>query len=94
MVHAAYTYSSGSAVILTCSESPDAGSTLYPLVAGTTSAGVQTLTAASKTYVGTASVKIPMRFDIRGFDFISCVWSVTGGGAGDLVTLKYNLVGP
>lgn len=94
VIHANFTWDSASAVILTCSESPDGGSTLYALQDGTTSAGVQALVAASKSKTVSASAKWPMRWDIKGFTFISCVYSATGGGASDLITATYTLSAP
>lgn len=94
VVHLNFTRSSATAVTMVCSESPDAGSTLYALHVGETSSGVQTTYPASKTTAVSASAKWPWRWNIKGFSFISCVYSTTSGGAGDLLTATVDLVAP
>ena len=89
-----FTWSAASAVTMTCSASNDAGATLYALQDGATAAGVQTLTDAVKSKAVTASKKWPMRFDILGFSFVSCVYAATGGGASDLMTMRASVVVP
>lgn len=94
VVYMNFTRSSATAVTLTCSASHDSGTTLYALQDGATDSGVQTTVDASKSKAVGASAKWPWRWDIKGFNFISCVYDTTAGGAGDLLTATVHLVAP
>ena len=71
------------AVVLTCSGSPNAGTMYGQKTSTSVAAGTGTVTAYADTYALTASGVLMLEFDVRKFDFFKCLVGITGGAAAD-----------
>lgn len=82
-----YTYSSGSAEVLSCSESLDGGATFGNVTSTAIAAGAGTVSSYSDNLAVSANVNITLGYDVRTDDWVKCTWSATGGGSSDKVTV-------
>lgn len=71
------------AVVSTCSASPNNGTTYGQINSTSVSAGAGTVTAYADTYALTTSGVVLFEYDVRTYDKFKCVISITGGGASD-----------
>ena len=71
------------AVVLTCSGSPNAGTTYGQKTSTSVAAGVGTVVVYADSYALTASGVLMLEYDVRKFDKFKCLVDITGGGATD-----------
>lgn len=71
------------AVVATCSASPNMGTTYGQINSTSVAAGAGTVTAYADTYALTTSGVVLLEYDVRTYDKFKCVISLTGGGATD-----------
>jgi hypothetical protein len=81
------TWGAATAVTMTCTHSPDSGTTAYKIQECPVAAGVATCVNASHSKAVSASVNWANRVDTTGFLRLSCVFLCDGVGA-DTITVK------
>jgi hypothetical protein len=74
------------AIVVTCSASPNGGTTYAQLTSTSVSGGTGTVVAYSDSYATTASATVLFEYDVRTYDYFKCTVDVTGGGASDTIT--------
>lgn len=87
VVSVEFTRSAGTAVVLTPSYSLDDGETYARLTSTSVLDGAGTVSTYSDTRTTSASENIGLSYDVAGMDYFKIVFTVTGGGASDLLTV-------
>jgi hypothetical protein len=87
-----YTQSAGSAVVVTPTYSLDGGTTYCQLTSTSVAAGAGTVSDYVDTHASGASENFGLAYDVAGYDKFKIVFSVTGGGASDLLSVLATLV--
>jgi hypothetical protein len=82
-----YVWAAGTDVTVTCSTSNNQGTSYAPITSTAVAAGVGTVTPYVDHFAVTASANFSLAFDIRSQDKFRCVVAVTGGAAGDTITV-------
>ena len=85
-------HSSASAVNMTCTESPDSGTTTATLQDIAVSSGVGTSSNASWVKAVTGTAVWPWRVDVHGFMSVTCTITGTGADGSDKITVKGYMV--
>ena len=71
------------AVVATCSASPNMGTTYGQINATSVSGGTGTVVGYADSYALTTSGVLLLEYDVRTYDKFKCAISLTGGGATD-----------
>jgi hypothetical protein len=82
-----FTRSAGTAVVLTPTYSLDDGTTYASITSTTISSGAGALDVYTDTRTTSSSGIFGVAYDVRGYDKFKVLFAVTGGGAGDLLTV-------
>jgi len=83
-----YVYSAGTAVTATCTGSLNQGTSYASLTSTSVAAGTGTVTPYVDSFaISAASANFLLEYDVRTYDRLKCVFAVTGGGAGDTLTV-------
>ena len=80
-----YTYNAGTALTMTCTASANNAVSYANINTVSISGGTATLSTVTWTKAVVASTNELISVDTNGYDFLRCVFSVTGGGASDLL---------
>jgi len=82
-----YVWAAGTAVTVACSGSLNQGATYARITSTAVAAGTGTVTPYTDSRAVTASENFLLEYDVRTYDRLQCVVAVTGGAAGDTITV-------